>query len=459
MAMKKCNLAFLPAHGAGHIASTLEFAKRLLLHPSAAGRLSVTFLLMPVCASSFFSLNPPSSTTDIAVHLLPDLAVPSPRETDGVEDHISLAFQLYAPHVKSALAATAPVALVIDFFATTVIDAARDLQIPTYVFFSTNATSLALMLHLPALHDEIPEEFELLQGEIKVPGLAAGIPPTSMPTPLMNKKNRCYTWLVYHGKRFKDVRGIIPNTLRAFEPQVLSALESDRSVPPIHPVGPVLCLDRAAGGGERHECLRWLDAQPAASVVFLCFGSLSQMTEAQAAETAVGIERSGRRFLWCLRLAESEGDGRLPAGFREATNGRGMVVEQWVPQAAVLAHAAVGGFVTHGGWNSCLESLWFGVPMVTWPMGAEQHLNAMMMAAEMGVAAEMEIDRHRGGWATAKEVEMKLNWLMGESEDVRKVRERVREMKDASRAAVELGGLSYDGLECLVTKFKRLPEQ
>lgn len=182
------------------------------------------------------------------------------------------------------------------------------------------------------------------------------------------------------------------------------------------------------------------------------------MTETQAAEAAVGIERSGHRFLWSLRLAEGEGDG-LPSGFREATNGRGVVIEGWVPQVEVLAHGAVGGFVTHGGWNSCLESLWFGVPMVTWPMYAEQHLNAFMMTAEMGVAAEMEVDRRRGGWATAQEVELKLRWLMGDSEDVRKVKERVREMKDACRAAVEIDGSSYDGLDTLVTELMCPPEK
>uniref|UniRef100_A0AAU8GRT5 Glycosyltransferase n=1 Tax=Anoectochilus roxburghii TaxID=569774 RepID=A0AAU8GRT5_9ASPA len=447
MEKKKSNLAFLPTPAVGHIQSTVEFAKRLLLHPSASGQLSVTFLLTPAAASLFPFLVPPTNV-EIAVHLLPDIEVPTLDATDGIEDLISLYFQLYAPHVESALAAISASAVIIDLFATAVIDAAKDLNIPAYVFFTSNAAMLALTLHLPALCNELPEELWTFPGEVKVSGLAP-IPAISMPCPLMKKKNRCCTCFIYHGQRFKELRGIIPNTFWAIEQQVLSAIESDKSVPPVHPIGPVLCVDSAAAGGEGDECLLWLDTQPAGSVVFLCFGSMGRMTAAQAAEAAAGIERSGHRFLWSLRLAEGEGEG-LPLGFRERMNGRGMVLERWVPQVEVLGHAAVGGFVTHGGWNSCLESLWHGVPMVVWPMYAEQHLNAFMMAADMGVAAEIKADRRLGGWVTAQEVETKVRGLMGESEEGRKVRERVREIKEASRAAVDIGGSSWAALEKLV---------
>ncbi|KAI0504925.1 hypothetical protein KFK09_015882 [Dendrobium nobile] len=92
------------------------------------------------------------------------------------------------------------------------------------------------------------------------------------------------------------------------------------------------------------------------------------------------------------------------------------------------------------------------VPMVTWPMYAEQHLNAFKMAAEMGLAAEMAVDRRRDGWVTAEEVERKVRWLMEDGDEGRKVRERVKEMKAASREAVENGGLSWNELDKVVTE-------
>lgn len=445
----KLYLAFLPSWGAGHIPSTIEFAKRLLLHQAAAGRLRATLLLTPAAAAtaSSLSLLTLTSSPAISIHRLPAIDLPSLESTDGAADLISLSFQLYTPHVKAALAATSASVLIIDFFASTVIDAAKDLGIPTYLFFSSNASMLALTLHLPALHDLIPVEFEQFQGRIRVPGLAP-IPPISLPSALMDKKNRCYTWYIYHAQRFKEVSGILVNTLRALDERALSAMALDESIPPVNSIGPVLHFPAA---GERHECLRWLDAQPEASVVFLCFGSKGRMSAAQVAEAAAGIEHSGFRFLWIISIAGDEGEG-LPLGFRDRTKARGMVWEGWVPQTEVLGHAAVAGFVTHGGWNSCLESLWYGVPMVAWPMYAEQHLNAFEMAAEMGIAAEMEVDRRRGGWVTAEEVERKVSWLMGESEDVKKVRERVMGMAAASRAAVEPGGSALEALGSFVAK-------
>ncbi|KAL0906946.1 hypothetical protein M5K25_025482 [Dendrobium thyrsiflorum] len=445
---KKISLAFLPAWGAGHTPSTIEFANRLVLHPLAAGRLSVTILLMPSTAAfaSSLALLPSSSSSSISIYYLPSIDLPSLQSTHGMSDHAARCFQLYTPHIKSALAATSASALIIDLFATAVIDAANELRIPTYVYIPFNASMLALILHLPTLHNEIPVEFDQFQGQIHIPGLPP-IPPSSMPSALMDKKNRKYTWSIYHAQRLKQVRGILVNTFHALEKGVISAIESDKSVPPVHPVGPILHF----AAGVRHECLHWLDEQPEASMVFLCFGSMGMMTAKQAAEAAAGIERSGYRFLWILRLAGGEKDG-LPLGFRERTKGKGIVWEGWVPQTKILGHVAVGGFVTHGGWNSILESLWYGVPMVTWPMYAEQHLNAFKMATEMGLAAEMAMDRRRGGWVTAEEVENKVRWLMEDNEEGRKVRERVKEMKAASREAVEKGGLSWHELDKVVTE-------
>ncbi|XP_020578349.1 anthocyanidin 3-O-glucosyltransferase 2-like [Phalaenopsis equestris] len=443
---KKINLAFLPASGAGHTPSTIELAKLLLLHPSAAGRLSVSLILTPstACFASSLSLLPTStSSSSISIYYLPSIDLPSPQSTDGMADYSARCFQLYTPHIKSALATTSASALIIDFFATAVIDAADELQIPTYAYIPFNASMLSLVLHLPTLHDEIPIEFHQFHDRVHVPGLPP-IPPLSMPSPIMNKKSRLYTWSIYHAHRLKQVRGILVNTFRALEKGAISAMELDESIPPIHPIGPILRLSTSSG--ERHECLLWLDEQPAASVVFLCFGSMGMMTAAQAGEAAAGIERSGYRFLWILRLADGEKDG-FPLGFRERTKGKGMVWEGWVPQMDILGHMAVGGFVTHGGWNSSLESLWCGVPMVAWPMYAEQHLNAFLMATEMSLAAEMASERRREGWVTAEEVERKVRWLMEESEEGRAVRERVKQMKAASRESVENGGAGVGGDE------------
>lgn len=170
-------------------------------------------------------------------------------------------------------------------------DVANEFNIPTYVYFTSAALMLGLMLHLLVLEQRIDREFEEVEGGIPLPGIEA-IPSVSMPAPLTNKKRKNYSWFVYHGRRFTEAKGIVVNTFGRLETVPLRVLAEglfvpDHRTPAIYPAGPVLCLDDdyddgcSKGGSDRHECLRWLDEQPAASVVFLCFGSWGCFSDAQ----------------------------------------------------------------------------------------------------------------------------------------------------------------------------------
>uniref|UniRef100_A0A8R7JV63 Anthocyanidin 5,3-O-glucosyltransferase n=1 Tax=Triticum urartu TaxID=4572 RepID=A0A8R7JV63_TRIUA len=248
--------------------------------------------------------------------------------------------------------------------------------------------------------------------------------------------------------------GVIINTAAELEQSVVAAIAGNG--PTLYPVGPVLSFPAQAE--QAHACELWLEAQPLASVVFLCFGSAGFSTAAQAHEVAHGLERSGHRFLWVLRgppapdtpLQPTDADlgELLPEGFLERTKGKGLVWPTKAPQKEILGHAAVGGFVTHCGWNSTLESLWFGVPMVPWPLYAEQHLNAFTLVAYTGVAVAMEVDRNRNNFVEASELERAVKALMdADSHDGSKARAKAAEMKAVCRKAVhDGGGSSYTAL-------------
>ncbi|XP_052160957.1 anthocyanidin 3-O-glucosyltransferase 2-like [Oryza glaberrima] len=453
-------LVLLPTWGTGHLMSLLDAGKRLL-GCRGGGGLSLTVLVMQPPRKEYASAvaatvrREEASGLDIRFRHLP--AVEPPTGCAGVEEFVSRFVQLHADHVRAAVSGLdCPVAgLVIDFFCTTLLDVARELAVPAYVYFTSNAACLALLLRLPALEGEVTVEFEEMDGEVDIPGLPP-VPPSSLPMPVMDKKNPNYTWFVYHGRRFMEANGIIVNTVREIERSVLAAIADGRvtpgvRAPVIHPVGPVISFTPPSDDPP-HECVRWLDAQPPASVVFLCFGSMGSLAPPQVLEVAHGLERSGHRFLWVLRGAPAAGgsmnptdadlDELLPEGFLERTRGRALVWPTWAPQKEILAHAAVGGFVTHGGWNSTLESLWFGVPMVPWPLYAEQHMNAFTLVAAMGVAVAMKVDRKRNNFVEASEVERAVRSLMGGSEEGRKAREKAAEMKAVCRKAVEEGGSS-----------------
>uniref|UniRef100_A0ACD5U8G2 Uncharacterized protein n=1 Tax=Avena sativa TaxID=4498 RepID=A0ACD5U8G2_AVESA len=457
-------VVLLPIWGAGHLMSMLDAGKRLLAR--SGGALSLTVLVMQPPTENDRSevaghiRREEASGLDIRFHHLP--AVEPPTDWVGVEEFVSRFVELHADHVKAAISAlTCPVAaVVLDLFGTTLLDVCRELDVPAYMYFTANAASFALMLHLPALHEEVTAEFEDMEGMVYLPGLPP-VPPSSFPLPVMDKKNPNYTWFVYHGRRFMEADGIIINTASVLEQSVLAAIADGRCThgvpaPTVYPVGPVLSLSMSSPAEQPHECVRWLDAQPAASVVFLCFGSGGFSTTTQTHETAHGLERSGHRFLWVLRGPPVAGTQQpsdanirelLPEGFLDRTKGKGLVWPTKAPQKEILAHAAVGGFVTHGGWNSILESLWYGVPMVPWPLYAEQHFNAFTVVTYMGLAVAMEVDRKRNNFVHASELERAVKALMdSDSDDGRKAREKATEMKAACRKAVEEGGSSYFAL-------------
>jgi UDP:flavonoid glycosyltransferase YjiC (YdhE family) len=260
-------------------------------------------------------------------------------------------------------------------------------------------------------------------------------------------------------KRNTETMGVLVNTFESLESRAVQSLRDPlcvpgRVLPPVYCVGPLVSEGAKGGDGtERNECLAWLDSQPDRSVVFLCFGSKGTVSAEQLKEIAAGLERSGQRFLWSVRTPaesldakkylevrpEPDLDALMPEGFLERTKDRGLVIKSWAPQVDVLRHRATGAFVTHCGWNSVLEAVSAGVPMLCWPLDAEQKMNKVCMTEDMGVA--VELDGYMTGFVKAEEVEAKVR-LVIEGEDGRQLRARVAARKQEAKAALEEGGSS-----------------
>jgi UDP:flavonoid glycosyltransferase YjiC (YdhE family) len=159
----------------------------------------------------------------------------------------------------------------------------------------------------------------------------------------------------------------------------------------------------AAATNREHATVRWLDAQPPGSVLYVALGSEVPLRADQVYELALGLELAGTRFLWALRKpsgaahAAVDDDDMLPPGFQERTDGHGLVTTGWVPQVSVLAHAAVGGFLTHCGRNSLIEGLLFGHPLVMLPIFGDQGPNVRQMEAKM-VGLQVARDEEDGSF-------------------------------------------------------------
>lgn len=197
-----------------------------------------------------------------------------------------------------------------------------------------------------------------------------------------------------------------------FEPEWLQ-LVGELYRKPVIPVGlfPPSPQHDVAG----HEAtLRWLDGQAPSSVVYAAFGSEVKLTCAQLQRVALGLEASGLPFIWAFRAPTDSTSGGLPEGFEERLAGRGVVCRGWVPQVRFLAHASVGGFLTHAGWNSIAEGLAQGVRLVLLPLVFEQGLNARNLV-DKKIGVEVARDEQDGSFA-ADDIAAALRRVMVEDE-------------------------------------------
>ena len=285
-----------------------------------------------------------------------------------------------------------------------------------------------------------------------------------------------YYEFVKMAESLRNSDGIIVNTFESLEPRAVKGLKDGNClpgtlIPPVYPIGPLIANrggeggGGGGGGGERNECLSWLDSQPSRSVVYLGFGSRGVFSEKQLGAIAVGLERSGVRFLWVIRAPPSADNAEqflpppepdlnslLPVGFLDRTKDRGFVAKSWVPQIDILGHEAVGGFVTHCGWNSTLEAICAGVPLVAWPLYAEQRFNKILLVEEIKIALPM--DESEGRFASSDEIERQVKQIIT-SEEGEVVRKRVLELSVEAKAALDEGGTSKMALATLVESWKR----
>ncbi|CAM6100246.1 unnamed protein product [Calypogeia fissa] len=253
--------------------------------------------------------------------------------------------------------------------------------------------------------------------------------------------------------------GVVVNSFLELEEKVVEAFrnhngdgEMQTRVPKIYPVGPLFSTTNLTTTGNvfgledsSSQCIRWLDAQPSSSVLYVAFGSMTRLRPEQIQEVAYGLEASSQRFLWACPLKKFRGEEEsptsiievLPPGFEERVGDRGCIVTGWAPQLEILAHASTAGFFTHSGWNSSLESVIFGIPMISWPQWAEQHMNCRYMVDVLKIAHQLQTGKENN--VTRNEVERAVRLLMVDAEGTA-IKKRAEELKRIAAAATTEGG-------------------
>ncbi|KAI3472020.1 hypothetical protein Pfo_028708 [Paulownia fortunei] len=268
----------------------------------------------------------------------------------------------------------------------------------------------------------------------------------------------------------KTSYGVVVNSFEELEPEYVKEYSKVKGEK-VWCIGPVsLCntdsLDLAERGNrasiDEQDCLKWLDLHEPRSVIYASLGSLARLTAPQMLELALGLEASERPFIWALGGSTS---GALEEwfsenGFEERTKDRGFLIRGWAPQVLILSHQAIGGFLTHCGWNSTLEGISAGVPMVTWPFFADQYCNeklvVQLLRIGVSVGVEVPVGDKVGVLVKKDDVKKAIDSLMDEGEEGQERRRKARELGEMAKRAVEEGGSSHLNMTLLIEEIKAI---
>ncbi|XP_058081043.1 gallate 1-beta-glucosyltransferase 84A24-like [Magnolia sinica] len=334
-----------------------------------------------------------------------------------------------------------------------VLDVATDMSIPCGVLWVQSCAVFSTYYHY--LHNlaKFPTSSEP-HISVQLPGMpllkADDLPSFLIPgTPY-----GCLTELILG--QFKNLSKASWVMVDSFDELENSILESISPLVPITPIGPLFKSidtdsDSTSVRGDMWkavDCLEWLDSHSPASVIYISFGSVVVLGGDQMEEMAWGLRNSKRPFLWVVRPTENSAETGLPKGFLEEIEVQGKVV-QWCPQDRVLSHPSIACFVTHCGWNSTMESLSCGIPIIAFPQWGDQITNAKFISDVYGVG--LRLGHRKGGpLVTREEVERCVAEMTDGGPKAEEIKKNSMKWKEAAEKAVGKGGSSDQNIQAIV---------
>ncbi|CAN1834244.1 7-deoxyloganetin glucosyltransferase [Linum perenne] len=300
--------------------------------------------------------------------------------------------------------------------------ATEELGIPNVMFWTASACGFMACLNYRQLLEKgivpLKDASYLTNGYLDTPiDWIHGMEGTTDPNEFL------FNFVMGEVENARNASALIINTFDKLEGEFIEPLSP--IFPPIYTIGPQSNLWK-----EELGCLEWLDQKEPNSVVYFAWG----------------LAHSGKTFLWVIRSDLVRGESAiLPQEFTDEIKERGMLVS-WCPQGKVLKHPSIGGFLTHCGWNSTLESLTSGVPMICWPFFADQQTNCWVICNKWGVGLEIESDVKRD------EIDKLVKELI-DGEKGKEMKERALEWKNLAKDATQVEiGQAYLNLEDMINK-------
>ncbi|XP_004497589.1 UDP-glycosyltransferase 73C4 [Cicer arietinum] len=479
--LSNVHIVCIPFMAPGHILPMVDMAKLLARH-----NVKVTIITTPLNAIPFktninkeIQLGSPIQLLEVK---FPNVEAGIPEGCESLEtlpsmdlkENFMIGINLLQKPIEDLFEKLDPfpTCIICDKNIPCLADTSIKLKIPRIIFDGTSCFNM-LCNHNIFASKELGKFSDL--DEFIVPGLPHRIEMRKSQLPMIFKSSTSQNLNAIRERIRKSEEQAYGVVVNSFEELEDGYIEEYKKVTghKVWCVGPVSLsnkdyLDKAQRGSNNlidnaNEYVKWLDSWPQNSVIYICLGSLNRVTPKQMIEIGLGLEASNRPFIWVVRKAYRWGELEkwiLESGFEERVKGRGILIRGWAPQVLILSHKSIGAFLTHCGWNSTLEGICSGVPLVTYPMFADQFYNEKLVekVTETGVRLGAEIAVHFGdedefgdGFQVNRvNVKKAIEKVMGDGEEKNEMRERARKYADMAKKAIEEGGSSYINMRNLI---------
>eukprot|EP00250_Pteridium_aquilinum_P021393 c25105_g6_i1 orf=174-1658(-) len=435
-------------------------------------------------SSDFKGHSSNSRPASMRVEVVPDLLAPSatpsrdallasmPVIKRGLEEVIDKIKSAQEAHGDDA-DGSALCCIFSDHIFNQIHDVASKYDIPIIDVVTNSAAAYAAGFYAPQLAERgyvLPVAPGSKEGEKRVdfiPGMPDSLKLADIPLILITDElnGKMFRLFCEGSMGARKADRVLVNSSLELEPDLFEAFRKDEPKIRIQPIGPMLIPNPSSSSNvlasrsllpQDDSCMGWLDMQPEASVVYVSFGSMVTPDATTIHELALGLEASQQRFLWVIK-SDSQSGGcaniPLPPSFKSTlSRGHGLIIS-WAPQLAVLAHPSVGAFITHCGWNSTLESLSFGVPMIGFPQEAEQNTNLKFIVDVWKVGLPLSSINFNNTTLDHASIEACVRAMIC-GEEGREARSRALELKRKVRECMLPHGTSKVVLENLVKDLK-----
>ncbi|CAA7027980.1 unnamed protein product [Microthlaspi erraticum] len=472
----KLHVMFFPFMAHGHMIPTLDMAK-LFSSRGAKSTIITTPLnskILQKPIDTFKNLNP-DLEIEIKIFDFPCVQLGLPEGCENADFftannnddrlYMTLKFFLstrfFKDQLEKLLETTRPDCLIADMFFPWATEAAEKFHVPRLVFHGMGyfplCSEYCMRVHKP--QKRVASSCE----PFVIPDLPGNIMITQDQIKELDEETEMGKFMIEVKESDVKSSGVIVNSFYELEPDYVDFYKSNIAKRTWH-IGPLSVINRGseekAGRGKKasidgNECLKWLDSMKPISVIYISFGSVACIKNEQLMEIAEGLEASGASFIWVVRKNTGDEEEWLPEGMEERTKGKGMIIRGWAPQVLILDHQATGGFLTHCGWNSLLEGVAAGLPMVTWPVGAEQFYNeklvTQVLKTGVSVGAKKQVKVMEDLISREKVEKAVREVLVGDEAEER--RRRAKKLAEMAKAAVEEGGSSFNDLNRFIEEF------